>query len=83
MSFIYPVNFKRVLVHFSWSRGINWAHQTTYTCGFMNNFIDIGIFPDILKRGCITLIFKKGDSRFLGNYRPLSTLPIFGKIMKN
>ena len=46
----------------------------------MNNFIGIGIFPDILKRGRITPIFKKGDSRFLDNYRPASILPIFGKI---
>ena len=53
---------------------------TEHICGFMNNFIEIGIFPDILKRGCITPIFKKGDSRFLDNYRPVSTLPIFGKI---
>ena len=53
---------------------------TEHICGFMNNFIEIGIFPDILKRGCITHIVKKGDSRFLDNYRPVSTLPIFGKI---
>ena len=32
MSFIYPVKLKRVLVHFSWSRGINWDPQTTYAC---------------------------------------------------
>ena len=33
---------------------------TEHICGFMNNFIEIGIFPDILKRGCITPIFKGG-----------------------
>ena len=53
---------------------------TEHICGFMHNFIEIGIFPEILKRGCITPIFKKVDSRFLDNYRPVSTLPIFGKI---
>ena len=53
---------------------------TEHICGFMNNFIEIGIFPDILKRGCITPIIKKVDSRFLDDYRPVSTLPIFGKI---
>ena len=35
---------------------------TEHICGFMNNFIEIGIFPDILKRSCITPTFKKGDS---------------------
>ena len=38
---------------------------TEHICGFMNNFIEIGIFPDILKRGCITPIFKKGIQDFL------------------
>ena len=48
---------------------------------FINSFVDIEIFPDVLKRGCITPIFKKGDSlRYLDNYRPVSTLPIFSKI---
>ena len=42
--------------------------------------MDIGIFLDVLKRGCITPIFKKDDSRYLDNYRPVSTLPIFSKI---
>ena len=53
---------------------------TKHTCGFINNFMECGTFPEILKKGCITPIFKKGDSRFLDNYRPVSTLPIFGKI---
>ena len=42
--------------------------------------MEIGIFPDVLKRGLISPIFKKGDSRYLDNYRPVSTLPIFSKI---
>ena len=41
-----------------------------------------GIFPDVLKVGKITPIFKKGDSELLENYRPISTLPIFGKIFE-
>ena len=41
-----------------------------------------GIFPDTLKIGKITPIFKKGDSELLENYRPISTLPIFGKIFE-
>ena len=49
---------------------------------FFNNFLCNGIFPCILKTGSITPIFKKGDSRYLNNYRPISTLPIFGKIFE-
>ena len=40
------------------------------------------MFPGVLKRRCITPIFKKGDSRYFDNYRPVSTLPIFIKIYK-
>ena len=47
---------------------------------FFNNFMKNGIFPGILKRGLITPIYKKEDPRYLDNYRPVSTLPIFGKI---
>ena len=49
---------------------------------FFNSFLDSGIFPLILKRGQITPIFKKGDPRHFDNYRPVSTLPIFGKILE-
>ena len=50
--------------------------------GFFNQFIESGTFPDILKIGKITPIFKKGDPRLLDNYRPVSMLPIFGKILE-
>ena len=49
---------------------------------FYNKFIDIGIFPDILKVGQVTPIFKKGNTQLLQNYRPVSTLPCFGKIFE-
>lgn len=41
-----------------------------------------GAFPDELKLGKITPIFKKNDEELLENYRPVSTLPIFGKIFE-
>ena len=40
------------------------------------------MFPKVLKLRSITPVFKKGDSRFFDNYRPVSTLPIFGKIFE-
>ena len=47
-----------------------------------NHCMRRGIFPDTLKIGKITPIFKKGDTQELSNYRPVSTLPIFGKIFE-
>ena len=47
-----------------------------------NHCIKRGIFPDPLKVGKITPIFKKGDAQAIENYRPVSTLPIFGKIFE-
>ena len=49
---------------------------------YFNVFMKNGIFPDILKVGKITPIFKKGNPEDIGNYRPVSTLPIFGKIFE-
>ena len=47
-----------------------------------NHCMNLGIFPESLKVGKITPIFKKGDAQLLENYRPVSTLPIFGKIFE-
>ena len=47
-----------------------------------NDCISTGDFPSILKIGKITPIFKKGDCESIENYRPISTLPIFGKIFE-
>ena len=49
---------------------------------YYNILMHAGIFPDVLKVGKITPVFKKGDSELLENYRPISTLPIFGKIFE-
>ena len=42
-----------------------------------------GTFPSILKLGKITPVYKKDDEQLLENYRPISTLPIFGEIFEN
>ena len=41
-----------------------------------------GHFPNKLKLAKITPIFKKGNAELLENYRPVSILPIFGKIFE-
>ena len=47
-----------------------------------NYLIKIGKFPDDLKTGKITPIYKKDNAELLENYRPISTLPIFGKLFE-
>ena len=41
-----------------------------------------GIFPDELKVGKISPIYKKESEELLENYRPISTLAIFEKIFE-
>lgn len=47
-----------------------------------NNHMSSGNFPDELKLGKISPVYKKEDRELLQNYRPVSTLPIFGKIFE-
>ena len=49
---------------------------------YFNILMKAGIFPDELKIGKVTPVFKKGNPELFGNYRPISTLPIFGKIFE-
>jgi len=41
-----------------------------------------GIFPTILKYAIIKPIFKNGDKKNVANYRPISVLPSFSKILE-
>ena len=41
-----------------------------------------GIFPDDLKIARVTPVFKGGDEKDLENYRPISVLPCFSKMLE-
>ena len=59
------------------------AHVISGILGqYFNILMAEGVFPDVLKTGRVTPIFKKGNPEDIGNYRPVSTLPIFGKILE-
>ena len=51
-------------------------------CRLYNMYMINGTFPEELKLGIITPIYKKGKNDEIENYRPISTLPIFGKIFE-
>ena len=44
--------------------------------------IKSGVFPDSWKKGNIIPVHKKENKSLLKNYRPISLLPIFGKILE-
>ena len=46
------------------------------------NCITTGIYPNAWKWSIIVPIHKKGDKQFVNNYRPVSLLPIFGKVFE-
>ena len=48
----------------------------------INESFQVGIYPDELKVASITPIFKKGDKTLVSNYRPISVLPLLGKIFE-
>ena len=46
------------------------------------NSIKSSCYPDIWKRSNIIPVHKKNDKQLVNNYRPISLLPIFGKIFE-
>lgn len=48
----------------------------------INDSLDSGSFPDTLKLAKVIPLFKKGDSHDAANYRPISLLPVFSKILE-
>ena len=47
-----------------------------------NNCLNEGTFPLCWKKANITPIYKKGDKCIISNYRPISILPVCGKLFE-
>ena len=47
-----------------------------------SNILTTGIYPDSWKLANITPIYKKADKQLIKNYRPVSLLPICGKLLE-
>ncbi|XP_065639566.1 uncharacterized protein LOC136072311 [Hydra vulgaris] len=47
-----------------------------------NKSLKTGVFPEKMKVAIITPIFKSGDKSLVTNYRPISVLPVFSKILE-
>lgn len=48
----------------------------------VNLSMQTGVFPDKLKNALVVPIFKKGDPKLPGNYRPISLLPVVAKVVE-
>ena len=58
---------------------INISHPL---CHVFNLSLSKGVFPSKLKLARITPVFKSGDAADVGNYRPISVLPCFSKVLE-
>ena len=47
-----------------------------------NISLNTGVFPSSMKLAKVIPVFKKGDQNNCNNYRPISVLPIFSKIVE-
>ena len=48
----------------------------------INRSFELGVFPQRLKLARVIALFKGGDGKDPGNYRPISLLSVFSKIFE-
>ena len=46
------------------------------------NIIESSVYPNLWKLANVTPVYKKGDKQLIKNYRPISLLPICGKLFE-
>jgi exonuclease III len=51
-------------------------------CHLFNASLKLGMFPNIYKKAKVIPVYKKGDTSMITNYRPISLLCTFGKILE-
>ena len=51
-------------------------------CDIVNESFSSGIFPDMMKLAKVIPLYKKNSPEVLSNYRPISLLSIFSKIVE-
>ena len=47
-----------------------------------NNCMSKGIFPDLYKKAHVIPLYKGGDKGDVNSYRPISLLPVLGKLLE-
>jgi hypothetical protein len=47
-----------------------------------NASLESGIFPDQLKVAKVIPLYKKGDMKGIGNYRPITLLSVFSELLE-
>ena len=57
------------------------SHIANPLSDIFNHSFKTGIFPDILKHAKVTPV-SKSDDKLVKNYRPISVLPVFSKILE-
>lgn len=51
-------------------------------CHITNLILTTGIFPEKMKMARVAVLFKGGAANIISNYRPISVLPLFSKIVE-
>ena len=48
----------------------------------INKSLEMGVVPNNMKIAKLIPVFKSGDRKLFSNYRPISILPVFSKVME-